>query len=60
MKEIFDKAKNHQQLHPLADIDPFTNEPLDGTDFQSMLRQHATKCVLLPFSLYNFIHQSTL
>jgi hypothetical protein len=43
MKEIFEKASTHQQLHPMADLDPFTNQPLDGSDFQSILRQHATK-----------------
>lgn len=45
MKDIYSKAQNNEQLHPLADIDPFTGEALPGDTFEAKLRHKKTKCV---------------
>lgn len=45
MTEIYHKAKGAQLLHPLADIDPFTGQPLDGSSHEAILRHHATKAI---------------
>jgi hypothetical protein len=45
MTEIYQKAKGAKLLHPLADIDPFTGQALDGNNYEALLRSHATKAI---------------
>jgi hypothetical protein len=45
MTGIYQKAKGAKLLHPLADIDPFTGQALDGNNYEALLRSHATKAI---------------
>lgn len=45
MTGIYQKAKGAELLHPLADIDPFTGQALDGNNYEALLRSHATKAI---------------
>ena len=47
MKTIIDNAQNIKTLHPNADIDPITKEPLSPeNNMESFIRAHQTKAIV--------------
>jgi hypothetical protein len=47
IKNIIDNAQNIKTLHPNADIDPITKEPLSPeNNVESLIRAHKTKAIV--------------
>ena len=47
MKTVIDNAQNIKTLHPNADIDPITKEPLSPeNNVESLIRAHKTKAIV--------------